>query len=91
MMNFAMLMEALNIIILIFLLHIYTQNYKHIKAKFSLGLVFFASFFLLESMLALYFNITMMDFYAALELPTLVLHTLKTAGLIVLLFITWRS
>ncbi|EKQ54686.1 MAG: hypothetical protein B655_0679 [Methanobacterium sp. Maddingley MBC34] len=38
-----------NIALLLGLFYIYWQNYKEIKSKFNLGLIFFASFLLLQS------------------------------------------
>lgn len=38
-----------NIALLITLLYIYWQNYREIKSKFNLGLIFFAGFLMLQS------------------------------------------
>jgi len=39
-----------NIVLLVGLFYIYWQNYKQIKSKFNLGLIFFAAFLLLQSL-----------------------------------------
>ena len=91
MMDIAMFMESINVLLLLGLLYIYSQNYRQIKAKFSLGLIFFALFFLVENILTLYFNITFMQVYLIIELPTLILHTIQTVGFSILLFITWKD
>ncbi|UTB32305.1 MAG: hypothetical protein NKF70_12535 [Methanobacterium sp. ERen5] len=39
-----------NIILLANLFYIYWQNYKEIRSKFNLGLIFFAAFLLLQSL-----------------------------------------
>ncbi|BDZ69865.1 hypothetical protein [Methanobacterium petrolearium] len=39
-----------NILLLVGLFYIYWQNYKEIKSKFNLGLIFFATFLLLQSL-----------------------------------------
>ena len=43
--------EIVNICLLLGLLYVYWGNYKETKSKFSIGLLFFASTFLLKSVL----------------------------------------
>lgn len=45
------IVEIVNVCLLLGLLHVYWGNYKKVKSEFSIGLLFFASVFLLKSVL----------------------------------------
>ena len=45
------IVEIINICLLLGLLYVYWNNYKTVKSEFSIGLLFFASVFLLKSIL----------------------------------------
>ena len=45
------IVEIVNVCLLLGLLHVYWGNYRKVKSEFSIGLLFFASVFLLKSIL----------------------------------------
>lgn len=88
----SLMLSAVNAAILVSLIYVYAQNYQKLNSKFSLGLLIFASILLLENILALYFNWTMMGLYAEkVAQQGLILRSLETASLITLGYITWRN
>jgi len=88
----AIVLSILNIGILGSLIYVYASNYRRLSSKFSLGLLVFASILMLENILAVYFNYTMMGLYAEKAAKqAMVLRGIETASLIVLGFITWRN
>ena len=88
----SLILSGLNAAILVSLIYVYAQNYQKLNSKFSLGLLTFASILLLENILALYFNWTMMGLYAEkVAQQGLILRSLETLSLIILAGITWRN
>lgn len=88
----AIILSALNAGILVSLIYIYAGNYRQLSSKFSLGLLVFASLLLVENLLALYFNYTMMGFYKEkVASQVMILRGIETASLLVLGYITWRN
>ena len=82
---------ALSALILAALLHVYIKNLRKIKSGFTTGLVIFASLFLLQSIVSLYFYLTMMDYYVPqVERHVFIFTLLQTIGFAVLLKITWE-
>ncbi|MBI4175948.1 MAG: hypothetical protein HY518_01990 [Candidatus Aenigmarchaeota archaeon] len=78
-----------NIILLIPLLYIYISNYKKLKSKYTAGLLFFAGFLLLETLMALYFDTTMVMYYSAAAASNAqIVQIVKAVGLAVLLWIS---
>lgn len=79
-----------NILLLIGLLYVYWESYKEMKSKYSVGLLFFASFFLLQTVaLTVTFFIRTFDAsFGALPLFTIV--SLEFIALSILLKITWE-
>lgn len=84
--------EVVNIVLLSGLLYVYAQNYFKVKSKFTISLLLFASFFLLERIVAIYFYITMDMCYASQSAEQVrpILSIIETMGLIVLLRVTWK-
>lgn len=81
--------HIVNIILLIGLLVIYIRNYKNFKLKYTGGLIFFAAFFLIETLMALYFDTSMVMYYStAAELNASILSVIKAVGLAILLWIS---
>lgn len=80
-----------NIILTLVLLTIYGRNYKALKSKMVLGLLFFSIAFLLENIMDLFFYNTllsqaMFDF----TLVHLSVNILEMIGLLILLYVTWK-
>jgi len=88
----SVVVEVVNAILLLGLLYIYAQNYFKVKSKFTISLLFFAFFFLLERIVAIYFYITMDMCYAnrLAEQVRPILSIIETVGLIALLRVTWE-
>ena len=83
--------NLLNVLILLFLFNIYLKNYRHIKSKFTIGLLVFSVIFLIENIvfLALDFLISPVFEFEDLFLIMLV-NIIELLGLSVLLYITWE-
>lgn len=84
--------NALNVIMLVALLYIFSKNYRHIRSKYNLGLVLFSSLFLAENLLMLHLGVFSWPFCAADEvmLHIVVINTIQLLGLLSLLYITWK-
>jgi hypothetical protein len=85
------LFSAVNLVLLTVLINIYIRGYKEIKSKFTLGLVSFAFLLTLQnvSSIIFIFNIEQMHGHG-MGFPLLLPTVLQTAGLVVLLLITWE-
>ena len=56
---FAIAISIVNALLSLALLSIYYKNYTKMKSKFSLGLLFFAGFFVLQGLVAAYLQFFM--------------------------------
>jgi len=91
-MELAVFFEVVNILLLLFLLFVYAQNYRQMKCAFSLGLMVFAGFFLVQNLIAVYFHLTMMEYYSRLVMQhAFVLAGIQTVALAALAWVTWRE
>lgn len=91
MMMYASIFTAINVVMLLALLLVYVQNYREIKASFSLGLIIFAAVFLLQKVVTLYMSIFLMfDFGETVGMYMFILEILETIAFSVLLWITMR-
>jgi len=91
-MQFTLGIEILNSLILIGLLWIFSQNYKALKTKISLGLIIFSSLLLLQNLTAIALNFLMMNYYSMeTELPAFILSLIQLIALIVLFWISWKE
>ncbi len=91
-MDLAVMLEALNAVLLLALLYVYVQNYREMKTNFGLGLIIFAAFLLLQNLVALYFHLMMVEFYSAAVMGhALVLNALQFAALVALNYVTWKE
>jgi hypothetical protein len=79
-------------LVLVGLLYIYATNYRSLRSPFALGLVVFASLFLLENLAAMYFYMAMADSNvgASVALPMLVLNAAELVGFSTLFYVSWR-
>ena len=90
-MSLTTILAALSALMLAALLHVYIKNLRRIKSSFTAGLVIFASLFLLQNIISLYFYLTMMDYYVPeVELHVFIFTLLQTIGFAVLLKLTWE-
>lgn len=91
-MEWVVVLEALNVLLLFSLLFVYVQNYRAMKNTFSLGLIFFVVLLLMQNLLAVYFHLAMVEFYSMEAMGhALVLSGAQTLGLGALVFVTWRD
>jgi len=84
-------LHSINIVLILGLLYIYVQNYMKIKSKYTIGLIVFAVFFLIHSIMGLYFDTAMVMYsskYA--ENIGMVLEAIKAIGFALLLWISWE-
>jgi len=87
----AALFALINVALLIGLLVTYGNSYRKVRAEFTAGLVFFAAFFLIQNLLSLYSYLAMFMFYAAgVSALVLAITVAQTAGLAVLVWMSWR-
>jgi len=84
-------LHAINILLTLGLLYIYAQNYRKMKSKYTVGLVMFAFFFFLQSLMGLYFDTTMAMYKDDVaKQAAMVLEAVKAIGFAVLLKISWE-
>ena len=90
-MTVSTVLTLVNLILIIALIFVYSINFSKIKSSFTFGLLIFAVIFLLQNVLYLYFNLTMMTLYSAeAEMFFFVLTILQTVAFSILNIITWR-
>lgn len=91
-MELAIIIEIVNVVLLLFLLSIYVQNYRQMKTVFGLGLIVFALFLLAQNLLAAFFHLTMLNYYSPESMQHgLILSGIQTIALAVLSWVTWRG
>ena len=85
-----MALHAINVIMLLALLYIYIQNYRQLKTKLTAGLVIFASLFLLQSIMNVYFDATMVMYSSgSAETAATLIEGIKAIGFAILLWVSW--
>ena len=83
------IVASANIAVLIALLVLYAKIYKTSKANFTIGLILFASLFMLHNIIAVYGYFMMEPLYAPALVPYfLAIHVAELGGLLVLFRIT---
>ncbi|MEM3568681.1 MAG: hypothetical protein QXU11_08440 [Thermoproteota archaeon] len=89
---YSLSIEIVNAALLAALLYVYARNHAKMKTKFTLSLLSFASLFLLERFLAIYFYTTteMCTAIQIAERVRPVLSGIEMIGLFILLLITLR-
>ena len=82
---------GINILLTVVLIAIFSRNFKLVKSKITLGMIFFAGAFLLENILSLYFyNSLLLQGITFITTFHLVVKALEMIGLLVLLYVTWK-
>lgn len=86
-----MSLHIINVILLIILLYMYVQNYRHLKTKLTAGLILFAFLFLVQSLMNIYYDVSMV-MYSSLhaEIAATVLEGVKAIAFGVLVWISWE-
>jgi hypothetical protein len=83
--------SAVNVIIVLLLLCVYTKNYRNIKSKYTFGLIIFSLLFLVENLFSIYLGIFTWPLYANdINFFMVEIDTVELFGLSVLLYITWK-
>ena len=90
-MNVTTALTGVSTLLLLGLLYVYFKNLKNIRSKFTIGLSLFALLFLIQSLVSLYYFVTMKNYYAPeVEVHVFILTLLQTIGFAILLKITWE-
>ncbi len=89
--DFATIINGLNILLLLALLFVYIKNYLSMRSNFGLGLIFFALLLLIHNIVAVYSQISMIMYYSS-EVAgfAFLLNVLQSLALAVLVYITWK-
>jgi len=82
---------VINILLTLVLLVAYTKNYRAIKSKITLGLLFFALVFMVENIIDLFFYNVMIA-QLAFDFTTVhfTVNFLEMIGLLILSYVTWK-
>lgn len=87
----ATVFSLVNVLLLIGLLAVYGNSFRKIRARFTLGLLFFAGLFLVQNLIAVYSYAAMFMYFAAGAGPLVLAITLvQTTGLAVLFWLSVR-
>ena len=90
MMTFALIVTAINLILLSILLFIYVKNYLDIKAQFNLGLVTFALFLVVQKIISIVLFLSMMHEPDKLGTAMFILEIFEMLGFSTLVAITLK-
>jgi hypothetical protein len=90
-MDVAVLLTGINIVLILSLLYVYVKNYRKIRSSHTGGLLLFASLFLAQNLVALYYGLTMSEFFAKDLGEFLLMFTaLQVIAFTILNWITWK-
>jgi hypothetical protein len=87
--------EAINVVLLLGLLHVYIGSYRRVKSQFTKGLIFFSFAFLVKSIALLGSYALIINFIDTIPdsrgvpLILLLVNIIECAGLVILLKISW--
>jgi hypothetical protein len=88
-MDLGTLIAAGNILLLTVIIYLYGSTYLKMRAAYAAGLIFFASFFLIQNVVAVYSYIAMSDFFAPDVIPfVLIMNLAQFIGLLILVKIS---
>ena len=91
-MELTVIFEIVNVVLLLFLLSVYVQNYREMKTHLGLGLIIFAGFLLIQNLTGIYFHFVMIEYYSFEVMGhARVLSGIQTVALIVLAYVTWKE
>ena len=88
--NAARVAAALNIGLLLVLLVVWGRTYREIRSSLTLGSMVFSALLLAENVVALWFYLTPPPMPNAAVEVMMVLQVLETAGIGVLVYVTWQ-
>jgi len=83
--------DVVNMLILSALIYIFVKNYRHIKSKYTLGLMVFSALFLVHIFMAMVMGVyTWIDVSDnTIMVWLLITELIQMLGLAALLYITW--
>jgi hypothetical protein len=81
---------AINVVLLVTLITLWSRLYREIRSTFTLGSIIFAGFLLAENVVALWFYFTAPAMPGIAVEVMMVLQILETLGIATLLYITWQ-
>ncbi|MCR4368870.1 MAG: hypothetical protein NUV67_03110 [archaeon] len=91
-MGMTIIFEAINALLLVFLLSVYVKNYVEMKTSLGFGLIIFSAFLLAQNLLAAYFHASMIEYYSGdVVMHAFILSAAETLALAVLAWVTWRE
>lgn len=90
MLDAARVAAAVNVLLLLGLLTVWTRNYREIRAPLTLGSIVFGVLLLAENVVALYFYFTAPAMPALAVQFMMILQILETVGIAVLAYVTWQ-
>ncbi|MBI5553894.1 MAG: hypothetical protein HY917_04095 [Candidatus Diapherotrites archaeon] len=91
-MELATIIALINSGLLALLLLVYLQNYRSMKTTFGLGLIVFSGLLMIESLVSIYFQLAMIEYYSSEAMnQAFILSALKMMALAALNWITWKE
>jgi len=83
------IVSGANMVVLGILSGVFFKIYSKTKAQLPLGMIFFAGLLFLHNAIGVYAYFSMMELYAAAQLPYLLaVHVAELAGILILLKVT---
>jgi hypothetical protein len=90
-MKIAMLVTGVNIVLILGLISVYVKNFREVRTTHTSGLLLFASLFLIQNLVLLYYAVTMSEIYAkGVGFFLLVFAILQALAFAILNWITWK-
>lgn len=87
----AAIFAFVNVALLIALIVVYVNSFRKVQSEFTAGLMFFATLFLIQNLLALYSYLAMFMFYVSgVWALVLGITVAQTAGLAILVWMSCR-
>jgi uncharacterized membrane protein len=84
-------LQMLNMLLLSVLLFIYMRNYMRMKSSFTLGLIIFAVFLLVQNVMGIYFGFEAMDVMnPPFENYAFFINFMETIAILSLFYVTWK-
>ena len=85
------ILTAISVILLLVLIILYIRNLSKIKSQLLIGLLIFTALFFVQNIFALYYSLTMMDYYVPeVEFMVFIFSIFQTIAFSVMLWITWK-
>ena len=84
-------LTVVNVAVVASVLYVYASNFGHLRSKLALGLIVFSSVLVLQNIAAAFMYWQLAQSYTAIVArPILLITVLETAGLLFLLWATYR-